>query len=370
MFRKIEINSYRGLNNIQLDNLELINVLVGDNNSGKTSVLEAIQLFADRDVLREMISVARKRDTPLNPLGRNRLQPFDAFLYSFPINQEQNKKISVDAYSDVYGHCRIAVQGRIDKDNFYGNELSEAEERRYHTICDEYGMIRVVEGEYLFKEKERYEGKYYFRETQLRPETEYRENNKGVSDKVKSNIMYISPMDIYTGKVLSASLYKGMLVEEKERLLELMRLFDDRIVGIETAVQNDRPVTMIELGEIGLMPISLFGDGIKKVLTLASAVIKTRDGIVLIDEFETGIHKRALRYVAEWMIAVAKRYNVQFFLTTHSSDAIAALVEAQGKSENVISAYRLEHYKNKFYVKNFTGNDLSILNNSQGLDIL
>ncbi len=370
MFREIRIKSYRGLRDISLTDLEPVNVLVGDNNSGKTSVLEAIQLFADKNVLTNMISIARKRETPLNPLGRNKLQPFDALLYSFPMNQEQLKEVYLEAYSDIYDYCRVGVRGEVHRDAFYRADLTLAEMRRYGTICDEDGMVRVMQGEYVFEKDERESGEYIFRETQVKPEKRGDDSAQYLPVKRKGNIMYISPMDIYTDKVLTASLYKGMLVEEKDRLLDLMRLFDDRIVGIETAVLYGRPTTMIEMEGMGLMPISVFGDGVKKVLTLASAVIKMRGGIVLIDEFETGIHKRALKYVAEWMISIANRYEVQFFLTTHSSDALAALVEAQGPYDNMLSAYRLEHYKDEFYVKSFAGNDLRILKNSQGLDIL
>ena len=51
MFKEIVIYGSRGLNNIKLKELERINVLIGENNSGKTSVLEAIQLFSSKNVI-------------------------------------------------------------------------------------------------------------------------------------------------------------------------------------------------------------------------------------------------------------------------------------------------------------------------------
>ena len=182
-------------------------------------------------------------------------------------------------------------------------------------------------------------------------------------------IQYVSPFDIYTGRILSASLYKGMLAEERRRLTELLRMFDERIIGVETGIQYGRPATLIEMEDCGLVPVSAFGDGLKKILTLASAVVKMRGGILLIDEFETGIHKHALIQVAKWMAAATERYDVQVFLTTHSGDAIDALVEAQGYFEN-INAYRLEHYKSSIYVKRFQGEEIHWLKADQGMDIL
>ena len=61
MFRYINIESYRGLSHVVLEELNRVNIIVGDNNSGKTSILEAIQLFGSRDVLNNMISIAKRR---------------------------------------------------------------------------------------------------------------------------------------------------------------------------------------------------------------------------------------------------------------------------------------------------------------------
>ena len=43
MFRYINIESYRGLSHVVLEELNRVNIIVGDNNSGKTSIWEAIQ---------------------------------------------------------------------------------------------------------------------------------------------------------------------------------------------------------------------------------------------------------------------------------------------------------------------------------------
>lgn len=367
MFREIEIGCYRGLQNIVLSELGKMNVIIGENNSGKTSVLEALQLFENSNVLESAISVARKREAQLGVFSYGKLLPFDMLLYSFPMGDGALKEIDVRAADDEAEDCHIGIRANLDKDMFMPEDMTEAELKRYNDYCDENGYIRTISGEFLYERRIRRVRNFYFNEIQSRPQIQSEEGR--VYLRKQSKIVYISPMDIYTNKIISASLYKGMLVEEKRRLLELLQLFDERIIGIETGVQYGRPTTFIEMEDCGLVPISVFGDGLKKVLTLASAVVKTRDGVILIDEFETGIHKHALIQVAKWLAMATERYKVQVFLTTHSDDAIDALVKAQEDYRN-INAYRLEHYKSQIYVKKFEGLDLYRLRREQGMDIL
>jgi AAA15 family ATPase/GTPase len=73
----------------------------------------------------------------------------------------------------------------------------------------------------------------------------------------------------------------------------------------------------------------LFGDGFRRVLTYALALFRCRDGgVLLIDEIETAIHYSALRDVYTWLVRACEQYNVQLFVTTHSLEAIDALLDA------------------------------------------
>jgi len=43
-FRNIEIKNFRGIDHLKIDDLGRVNILVGQNSSGKSSVLEAVNL--------------------------------------------------------------------------------------------------------------------------------------------------------------------------------------------------------------------------------------------------------------------------------------------------------------------------------------
>ncbi len=77
----------------------------------------------------------------------------------------------------------------------------------------------------------------------------------------------------------------------------------------------------------GELPISVYGDGIKKVIALADSIMGAKDGILLIDEIETSIHRSILKNSMDWLIRACELYNVQIFLTTHSIEVCDTILE-------------------------------------------
>jgi len=77
------------------------------------------------------------------------------------------------------------------------------------------------------------------------------------------------------------------------------------------------------------MPISTYGDGIKKVILIADKIARAADGILLIDEIETAIHAKSYETIFSFIIKACKEFNVQLFATTHSIEALDAILKTQ-----------------------------------------
>lgn len=58
-FPSLHIQSFRGLRDLQLEACGPVNLLVGGNNSGKTSILEALLLLASPEDPRQWASTPR-----------------------------------------------------------------------------------------------------------------------------------------------------------------------------------------------------------------------------------------------------------------------------------------------------------------------
>lgn len=77
------------------------------------------------------------------------------------------------------------------------------------------------------------------------------------------------------------------------------------------------------------MPLSSYGDGIKKVLSIASGIAEAVNGILLIDEVETAIHSRHFDEIFRFIVSACRKFHVQVFITSHSMEAIDGFLSIQ-----------------------------------------
>lgn len=130
------------------------------------------------------------------------------------------------------------------------------------------------------------------------------------------------------------------------------------------------PMLYLEDTRAGFLPISAFGDGIRRVLTLALALPRASGGLLLIDEIETGLHVSMLSTVYEWIVRACIEYNVQLFATTHSLEALDALLNADTTDKEDTIGFHLDRRNlTKTAVRRFGEKQLRRLRTERGLDI-
>jgi len=76
------------------------------------------------------------------------------------------------------------------------------------------------------------------------------------------------------------------------------------------------------------LPISSMREGMRRIISLMLAITTNREGIVLIDEIENGLHHSVQVDVWKDIGEAARACNVQIFATTHSHEMILAAHEA------------------------------------------
>ena len=119
--------------------------------------------------------------------------------------------------------------------------------------------------------------------------------------------------------------------------MRVIQMFDSAIMDllILKNEQTNRPVEYIKHRILGNMPISTYGDGIKKVLLLANAIAQTAGGVLLIDEIDTAIHVKYYDDIFRFLIKACMQFQVQAFITTHNLEAIDALLATQDYGKQI-----------------------------------
>jgi len=106
-------------------------------------------------------------------------------------------------------------------------------------------------------------------------------------------------------------------------------------------------VVYADIGVDRLIPINVMGDGIRRILAMLAAISERKNGILLIDEIENGLHYTTLSILWKAILKAASDNNVQLFITTHSYECVQAIAKTYQDQKAVIekdfiSLFRIE----------------------------
>ena len=108
---------------------------------------------------------------------------------------------------------------------------------------------------------------------------------------------------------------------------------DTRLIPVAMTTDHGNPI-----------PLKTLGSGAVRFFEIALALANTRDGLLLIETPDAGVHCTAQNTLWAMILERATRNNVQVLATTHSTDSIYALAEAtRTRHDDAAAAYlRLE----------------------------
>lgn len=383
----ITIHQFRGLRDIKLDNLGQVNLLVGINNSGKTSVLEALSIYCHPLDIRVWLSTARQREQE-NQISRTSILDSLRWLFTHHSLTNQDQYIKETILISSQGEFPIQTM----KASYQEMEeiwLSERNNKRnlaasqYDEIIDnDEPMLEVDEFPGIRKGIElniELEAKKF----PLFPELDNKmaetfqlwENDTRYKLHGKRNPSLLTAIvtpsshrsDIGQFRLLSEARFDNF----KSDVLELLQQIDQNISDIEILLPPGSKSAFniyIIHEKLGLAPVSTFGDGIRRLLHIALKLASVKGGILLIDELESTIHTEALQNSFNWLVKWCKKMDVQLFATTHSLESVDALLEVTESASDLV-LYRLEPQESQTLVIRHDWNRLKRLREEQGQEV-
>ena len=315
ILNELTIDACRGMNGVKLVQLAPISLVVGANNAGKSSVLEAAALLLRPFDPAQWVQVARQRDLDM-PLvdGLWSLFPSDSPL-QVDDGPKQTKPLKIEGM--LQGQERKLVASGLASLS-WGSEESEdltlrVESRVNH--AENPTAIHTME----------------FR----------RETPAQYSDKVHFFRSFtVTPATHRSTRQLVEHLSKVVDEGKKELAVELLSLFDEKVKGLDISASRGRDGVRVTHGDRGVVDLASFGDGMRRSAALALALVRSQGGLLLVDEIEAGIHPRILGQVFSKLIQAAKTAEVQILATTHSLEAIDSLIgSCRNFADNMATFY-------------------------------
>ncbi|NPD29041.1 AAA family ATPase [Corallococcus exiguus] len=140
-----------------------------------------------------------------------------------------------------------------------------------------------------------------------------------------------------------------VLTPEEERVTDVLRIIEPGIERVAALAgshgRSDMSIFVRLRDSDQRIPLGSMGEGIKRLMTLSLNLVNVAGGYLLVDEIDTGLHHSVMVKMWRLVTEAAKRLNVQVLATTHSLDcvrALAALYEEQQDLRDIISVHRIE----------------------------
>lgn len=312
MISYIHINHFRGIREAIFDSLGQFNLFLGHNNCGKSSVLDALLLFLSQNHPEACVNIQNIRQ--------------------LSIKNSDDVKL---CFYQLDTSAPIVIKGKYD--NTFRSESISYFESFAEKIEQGNPELNRGKNNSLFglEIKSRIEGKYeYDSSARLtfdpqKPKEVLIDNNDNVSP-WQVNCAYLASATGHEGDNDYEGFSQVLKEKQEPRIVKILKQIEPSIRDIVAADNR----VMVDIGLEKRVPIQVLGDGIRKVLNIVLAMYLCKNGVILIDELENGLHYSSMPVLWKAIIAAARDFNVQVFCTTHNIDSLNAVKEVIRESQD------------------------------------
>lgn len=351
--KSLYIKNFKNIRELYLPDLGKVNLIVGRNSVGKSSLLEAISLY-----------LSNGNEEGLKQLLYNRGEVLARIMDEG--HEESNKQRYLSLFTDYKEDYSedFYIEIAEEKDSLQPlkiNQVYIAEERvndidtpqvRVHMLSREdlatlNSNISVI-GQGLRVRSGKITTSLTYARTRMFPQIE---------KKVKFEYVHTSDFDTDKNAVLFD---KIALSPDEKYIIQALQVINPRItrlnyLNVESLRRPENRIPIVTLeGDSQKYRLSSMGDGINRILTIVLAMLNCRDGVLLLDEFETGLHYSVQDELWKMIFMLSEELNIQVFVTSHSTDCVISFARTNidGKGQLM----RLENRKDSIIAIDYADN--------------
>lgn len=330
MITGLEIKGFKGFKHLSIPKLTRITLVGGKNNAGKTSLLEAVFLFFDRINPQMLTNQFARRGVSVLPL-----EP-DAMWAPIFHDYEMEKEISISVTSVSSTKTMIIKFNpnytpslvRAKKTGQGSQQLQIRTDQKptpSHALDITYKMNGKKETSHLLMGIEG-----------LGLHVDYMKAEK-------AQAVFIASRSLMNPREDAERFGKLDIMGKQDVVIKFLKIIEPNLTALSSISMGN--ISMIH-GDIGLkrkIPVSYMGEGVCKLLSIILAIANAKDGIVLIDEFENGLHYSVMEKIWEGIGRASEEFNCQVIATTHSYECLEAVYKGlSGDLQNDFTYLRLD----------------------------
>ena len=278
MISTLELQQFRGLEHVKFENLGRANLIVGGNNTGKTSILESlVMLYGDSAQFQALPRTFRELPRDGNDLGIG--------FWKLLVRGDNIAEFKLQGDSEM-------VSGSMKQDQWMFGKSGGSQEK--HSL-----LSLSLNGNVGF-----HQAKSAFELSIL--------STKQADPEVVSDLFnQIAPLN----------------PENETKLEDLLRQsIEPRLRRLRYAKPQGTHTHLVyvDLGEGPMLPFTQLGQAFARTLQVYCEIFAKRPNILLVDEIESGLYFEGLEDYWKGLMAVLEDQNVQLFATTHSRECMEA----------------------------------------------
>ena len=330
------IENFRGIESLTIPKLGRVTLLTGKNAVGKTTVLEAVHVYATRGHFAQRLLMERGENFFTTDVEDDEVTVVDgsALFYNWDASPGTKGMIGVLNMGDK----TLMIEPYIQAPKYY-EEVKKFLNLSQNSIL----AFKFSLGDHAW-------------------------HSYGTED--------APPM--IRGSRLGPSMLNNNLLAQWWGEVALSPEQSSAVEALELAINTDiEGIALVNKEQIFVrlkehehrIPLRSLGDGAVRLFGAALALANSRDGFLFIDEAENGIHHSIQRDYWRMVLQAAHDNNVQVLATTHSWDCVRAFAQAAVENTDVEGLLiRLEKDNDGIYPVEYSEDDLKVCA-EQGIEV-
>ena len=328
MFKSLSISRFRGISDLELEGLTQINLLLGKNNAGKTTAMEALFLLCGAT-------------TPSLPMTACHLRGQRVFG-SHPDSSWRSLFWQMDP------RCPLSISAEYDDEPHPRRlEISATMVSRDLQGLEDIGVASTSDDQLIEGLRLHYTNGY---DDEFITKARYEAERQSIDAATQERTDYVRGTFLtarsYSTMERDAQQFSHLLrIKQEQEIVDALAVIEPRVQRVEVLSESGRPAVYVDLGLPSLIPLAACGEGFVRFFSIVVEVTGCRRGVLLVDEIDNGLHHSVMSKLWMLLANLCQKHQVQLVATTHNEELVTSAVEGLGEAVDDLTVFRLDRHE-------------------------